>query len=375
MIYLDNAATTFPKPKCVQEEIDRCISTYCGNPGRSGHRLSMLAAEEIYNCRAALANLFSANPSRVVFTYNTTYALNLAIKSLYCPHSEILISDMEHNAVLRPVHQLFLHGEIKYRTFHPVRDADETIEELKKRISRSTKMIVCTHASNICGEVYPISAIGAFCKAHGISFIVDAAQSAGICNISMKGAGIDAVCVPAHKGLYGPQGLGFVIFGEDAKPMRTLVEGGTGSHSLQRTMGTELPDAFEAGTLSTPLIAGLHAAVNWLECTGIEEIAAHEIRLAKHIRDRLSKLNGSRFFGSPVQDSGVLLYINEDIPLSRLADALDMQDVCTRSGLHCAPLAHKTLGTPPSGALRISLGHFNTVNDCDALCECIENLI
>ncbi|MBQ9428402.1 MAG: aminotransferase class V-fold PLP-dependent enzyme [Clostridia bacterium] len=374
MIYLDNAATTFPKPKCVRDAIDLCISTYCGNPGRSGHTLSLRAAEEIYNCRVSLAQLFDGDPSRVVFTFNTTYALNLAIKSLYLPHSEILISDMEHNAVLRPVHQLFLQGQIKYRTFHLHESAEETVGELKKTITKSTKMLVCTHASNICGHVYPIAAIGAFCRAHGITFVVDAAQSAGICHISIRDMQIDALCAPAHKGLYGPQGLGFVIFGENARPSRTLVQGGTGSRSAERTMGDDLPDSFEAGTLSTPLIAGLHAAVKWIGGIGIEQISAHEIRLADHIRARLSCLAGSRFFGEGPQRSGVLLYTNEHLSLPRLTEALDARDVCIRSGLHCAPLAHKTLGTPGGGALRISLGYFNTVSECDAFCSTVEDL-
>lgn len=374
MIYLDNAATTFPKPKCMSAEIDRCIRRYCGNPGRSGHILSIQASEKIYECRATLADFFgSSKPENVVFTMNTTYALNLAIKTLYKHGSHVLISNMEHNSVLRPIAELQKRGELSYSVFDVVGTVEDILLELKNKMRQNTTMLVMSHASNICGKIFPLREIGAFCKQHGLIFIVDAAQSAGIADIRMDEWGIDALCAPAHKGLYGPQGLGFVIFGEK-KPIRTLIEGGNGTNSLSTDMGLELPESFEGGTLPTPLIAGLDASVKWVKRIGIQNINAHEAALASLLSDRLRSIRGSILYGPNKPETGIILYQNQSISVNELASVLDAKNICTRSGFHCAPLAHNTLGTGDNGALRISIGFFNTNKDIDDIYTVIKSV-
>ena len=314
MIYLDNAATTFPKPPCMTAEISRCIREYCGNPGRSGHILSLRASEKIYECRQALAELFGSDkPENIVFTLNTTYALNLAIKTLYKSGSHILISNMEHNSVLRPIFELQKRGEITYATFDVMQPEDKIIEQLEQLRRRNTDMLVMTHASNICGKLFPIEAVGKFCKAHGITFIVDAAQSAGIADIHVGRCEIGALCAPAHKGLYGPQGLGFVLFG-NKQPVRTLIEGGNGINSLSPAMGLTLPESFEGGTMPTPLIAGLTESVNLLKKLGTDQINAHETALARRLRDKLMEIPGSQLYGPKEPETGSILYTNDHIP-------------------------------------------------------------
>lgn len=374
MIYLDNAATTFPKPPGMATEITRCIREYCGNPGRSGHVLSLRASEKIYECRQALADLFGSNkPENVIFTLNTTYALNLAIKTLYKSGSHILISNMEHNSVLRPVFELQKRGEISYEVFNVMQTENEIIAQLEQLRKKNTGMLVMTHASNICGKLFPIEAIGKFCKAHNITFIVDAAQSAGVANIHVEQYNISALCAPAHKGLYGPQGLGFVLFG-NKQPIRTLIEGGNGINSPSPDMGLTLPESFEGGTMPTPLIAGFVESINWLKKIGIPQINAHEVTLACRLREKLLEIPGSLLYGPKHPETGILLYANDRIPLNVLSSALDEKSICTRSGFHCAPLAHSTLHTAENGALRISFGYFNTRRDVDEIAAAIHNI-
>lgn len=373
MIYLDNAATTFPKPRCMTEELFRCMREYCGNPGRGGHILSVKAAEKVYECRMTLAAFFGcAHPENVVFTYNTTYALNMAIKTLYKRGSHLLISNMEHNSVLRPIAALQKRGEIRYSVFDVMGSTEEICRELKRKCTPETDMLIMLHASNICGKLFPLQEIGRFCKQHNITFVVDAAQSAGITDIRMDEFGIDVLCAPAHKGLYGPQGLGFLIFGEKT-PLRTWVEGGNGLHSFSPDMGTEMPESMEGGTLATPLIAGLDASVKWLNSIGPKYINAHEAALATKLADRLHSIQGSILYGPNVPRTGIVLYRNERISVNALSSALDAENICTRSGFHCAPLAHDTLQTGENGALRISIGYFNTQRDIDRIYAAIRN--
>lgn len=375
MIYLDNAATTFPKPACLTAEISKCIKQYCGNPGRSGHVLSLKASEKIYECRETLAAFFgSSHPENVVFTLNTTYALNMAIKSLYKKNSHILISNMEHNSVFRPVYQLSELGEITYSVFNVMQSTENIIKELEQKVRHSTQMLVMTHASNICGKLFPIKEIGEFCTKHNIVFVVDAAQSAGIAEIKIEDFHIDALCAPAHKGLYGPQGLGFVIFGSKP-PQRTLIEGGNGTNSLSPEMGNVLPEAFEAGTMATPLIAGLDASVKWLKNIGVSTINRHEKELSAKFAERLSSISGSMLYGPKAPETGIILYGNSKTSLHQLYSDLCDEGICARDGFHCAPLAHNTLCTSNEGAIRFSFGCFNTVKDVDEAYKIIKNII
>lgn len=374
MIYLDNAATTFPKPPCLTREIARCIHEYCGNPGRSGHILSLKASEKIFECREKLAAFFGlSHPENVVFTLNTTYAINIAIHALYEPGTHVLISNMEHNSVLRPVEDLQKKKEISYSIFDVLQPTELILQELKRRLRPNTKMLIMQHASNVCGKAFPIHTIGDFCKKHGIIFIVDAAQSAGTLPIHIEKDHIDALCVPAHKGLYGPQGLGFVIFGE-RPPLRNFITGGNGINSLSAEMGLDLPESFEGGTMPTPLIAGLCASLHWLQDIGTNAIREKETKLAAALFERLQSLHGSILYGGDPPETGILLYRNSKKTINELSSALNAQNICTRSGFHCSPLAHKALHTGNDGALRISLGYFNTTRDIDAAYHAIRDI-
>lgn len=374
MIYLDNAATTFPKPDCVASEMTKCIREYCGNPGRSGHSLSLRASEKIYECRQTLAAFFGSDkPENVVFTLNTTYALNLAIKSLYMPKTHVLIGNMEHNSVYRPIFELQTRGEITYDTFNVMQSAEKILAELRAKVKGNTALLVMAHASNLCGKVFPIREIGAFCKKNGIRFIIDAAQSAGIVEIDMKRCFADALCAPAHKGLYGPQGLGFVIFG-DTPPLRTLIEGGNGINSLSAAMDGALPERFEAGTMPTPAIAALDASVRFIRNEGVRKINAHETALSAELCRLLSRIPGSILHGTRRPETGIVLYENANLSVNRLAEGLSARDICVRGGFHCCPLGHATLRTGKEGAIRISMGYYNTVRDIDAIADAIAEM-
>ena len=371
MIYLDNAATTFPKPQCVNTEIERCLKEYCGNPGRSGHILSLKAAEKIYLCREAISKMFGGAPERVIFTFNATYALNIAIKALIKKDSHILISNMEHNSVFRVINNLYENNYIEYGIFNVMQSTEKILNELTSKVKYNTDMLILTHASNICGKVFPVEKIGKFCKRNQIKFIVDASQSAGTVKTDIAKLGTDALCAPAHKGLYGPQGLGFVIFGEKCSPQKTIIEGGTGNNSLSPFMGNVLPEAFEAGTLPTPLIAGTLASIKWISSIGESNIQKKEVFLASKLKERLLSIPGSVIPGPEIPENGIVLFSSAN--QERIYDELNKHNICTRNGLHCAPLAHKTLGTLNKGGIRFSFSFFNSLSEIDKVYKVIKN--
>lgn len=360
MIYLDNAATSFPKPRRVWEEQERCMRTYCGNPGRGSHALAMRAAEKIYDCRAMAAEFFDVPaPERVIFTLNTTSALNMAIKGLLRTGDHVLLSDMEHNAVFRPVYKLAREGKITYDIFRTPLSVKGLTKEafcagIEERIRPDTRMLVCAHASNLCGVSLPLGAIGAVCKKHGIFFVVDAAQSAGILPIRMQKDGIDALCVPGHKGLWGPQGCGMLMLGETVSA-DTLIEGGSGYQSLDGNMPADPPERYEAGTLPTPAIAGLLEGIRAVREIGTEQIFAHEAGLCRELRDALSEMPGVRIY-VPEAVGSALLFSLEGVPSDVVGSELDRLGFCVRAGYHCAALAHASLKTPAGGAVRVSPG-------------------
>jgi len=291
MIYFDNAATTFPKPPTVTEEMVKCMRESCGNPGRGSHPLALAASEILYECRETAAEMFSASsPDNVVFVQNTTYALNLAMKAYIPKGTHILISDMEHNAVLRPAEEMKRWGHITYDVFPTQGGPSQIISGISCRIRDNTSAVVCTLASNICSRRLPSREIGKFCRDRGIIFIADGAQAAGHRRISMKDEGIDVLCIPGHKGLYGPQGIGMMITSVKV-PGRTLVEGGSGTDSLSPLMPDYLPDRFEAGTVNTPGVAGLLEGMRFVSEVRPECIDA----MGKELWYRLySKLCGDR---------------------------------------------------------------------------------
>lgn len=375
MVYLDNAATTFPKPHGVAREVVRCMTEYCGNPGRSGHTLSLAAAKKIFECREELASFFGASdPSRVIFTQNTTHALNLIIKGLLKKGDHVVTSDMEHNSVMRPIEKLYSEGSIEYSVFeaHPLvtRGRDELIlKGIEGLIKKNTRLIICTHASNVCSATLPIKKIGALCHARGIIFAVDAAQSAGIIPINMGNMNIDALALPSHKALYGPQGCGCLVLGDKIR-LDTLIEGGSGINSLDPFMPSEPPERYEAGTLPTPAIAGLCEGIKFIRSLGAEYLHGYECELYQYAKEALSNINGIDIY-APCHTGSALLFNKKGFLPEALASRLDKDGICVRAGYHCAPLAHKTLGTIETGAVRISFGIYNTKKDIDLLAKAL----
>ncbi len=367
MIYLDNAATTFPKPVCVTAEVQKCLCEYCGNPGRGAHPLAMACAERIYECRAALSDFLGLGaPERILFTHNTTYALNLALKGFLGQGDHVLISELEHNAVRRPLHALQQRLGLCVESF-PVlhRSRTQIVEDLARLRRSNTAAVICTHASNICSVSLPLAPIGAFCRKHGIRFIVDAAQSAGHLPIDMRAMRIDALAAPAHKALFGIQGAGVLALGENFMP-NTIIEGGSGHNSLLPDMPSQAPERFEAGTLPTPSIVALAQGLKFIARQGLEFIHEQERCLFFALRERLEALAGITIYERE-RPGSVLLFNHGKLPPNAVAEHLGQHDICVRAGYHCAPLAHAALGTPEGGAVRVSFGPFNTVQELDTL--------
>lgn len=369
MIYFDNAATSFPKPEAVCEEVNKCMRLYCGNPGRGAHAVSLAASQKVFECREAVSALFGCpETENLIFTLNTTSALNMAIKGMVRRGDHIIISDLEHNSVFRPVYRMAENRMIEYDVFHSVnqygrRPTEKICAEITKLIKPNTKLLICTHTSNICPITLPIREIGALCHRHNIIFIVDAAQSAGHIPVNMRRDNIDILCAPGHKGLLGPAGCGIMALGTGILP-DTLFEGGNGINSLEGTMPDFTPERFETGTLPVPAIAGLLAGVQLIGQTGIDNIKQHEFMLGKALYDRLNTINGIKIYASH-SFGPIILFNLRDIPSDTLAKILNERGICVRSGFHCSPLAHKALGTPSDGAVRVSLGIYNTIDEVD----------
>lgn len=379
MVYLDNAATSYPKPREVGEELKRCLREYGGNPGRASHRLAMRASEKIFECREALAEMMgSGHPENVIFTLNATTAINTVVKGLLRDGDHVLISDLEHNAVWRPIYRLANEGHITYSVFpsyasSPNRTPEMICRGIESRLLPNTRMLICTHASNICSVRMPLREIGALCRRRGILFAVDAAQSAGHEPIDMKEMCIDALCAPGHKGLFGIQGSGFFVLGEGIRA-ETLTEGGSGVNSLDGAMPEEAPERYEAGTLPTPAIASLCTGVRFIQQIGLSQIAKWERWLGNILTERLSSIRDLTLY-APHEQGSVILFSSDRIPSDQIGRELDRRGICVRTGFHCAALAHKSLSTPTQGAVRVSLGYFNTKSDVDALYRALKEIL
>lgn len=378
MIYLDNAATSFPKPRSVTEEQAHCMRTYCGNPGRGSHSLAMRSAQKIYECRCEVAELFGSDtPENAVFTMNTTAALNTAIKGLLRTGDHVLISDMEHNAVYRPIYKLAREGRVSYDIFptfpnDPSRTAADICQAVERLIKPNTRMLVCAHASNICSATLPLCELGALCARHGILFVVDAAQSAGHIPIHMKDMSISALCVPGHKGLLGPQGCGVLLLADGVYP-DTLTEGGSGVHSLDGSMPDDAPERYEAGTLPTPAIVGLCEGIRAVRRMGVEELGAHEREMNTYLQERLLEFPRVTVY-APHHVGSVLLFNVDGLSADAVGAELNRRGICVRAGYHCAALGHATLGTPMGGAVRVSPGYATTTRHMDALLRAVRDL-
>ena len=378
MIYLDNAATSFPKPRAVGEEMKRCIDLYGGNPGRGAHSLAMAAAKKVFECREFAARFLGVGETeRIFFTPNATYGINVVLKGLLHKGDHVIISDLEHNAVWRPIHKLATEGIITYDIFRTFAErgrisGDKICGEIERLVRPETRMVFCTHGSNICSAVLPIEKIGKLCKRAKILFCVDGSQTAGREKIDVDGMNIDALCLPGHKGLYGPQGSGLVALGRNVM-LDTLTEGGNGVDSLSPLMPDEAPERYESGTVATPCIAGLWAGMRAVTERGLESIAFDEYRIVRRMTDALSTIKGVTVY-APWHDGGILLFNVKGVASEEIAADLDGNDACVRGGYHCAALAHRTLGLPDGGAVRASVGMFNTSADADAFINRVYNI-
>lgn len=365
MIYLDNAATTFPKPSVLIKKMNECINEYCGNPGRSGHQMSLRTAEEIYETRKEIANLINCqDPQRIIFTDNTTDSLNLGIKGALEPGDHVITTSMEHNSVLRPIIAL-AKNNVEYTIIRCKKDGTVTPEDIKKAIKPNTKLIVCTHASNITGTIFPIKEIGEIAKKYNILFLVDAAQSGGIIEVDSKKNNIDMLAMPGHKGLLGPQGTGF-LYVKEGIILKHLKEGGTGTESSNLFQPFEMPEGYESGTLNAPGIIGLGETIKFIKKQGINEIKRHEDELTNHLYEELKQIKKVKLYGPTEKNNktGIVLFNIDKMNGEEVSYQLDKNfSIASRAGYHCAGMAHETIGTQESGAVRLSIGYFNTMKE------------
>lgn len=376
MIYFDNAATTFPKPHDVIRGMADCMRNFGGNPGRSSHPLALAAAEAVYDTRSEIASFFgSSKPENVVFTQNATQALNIAIFGTVKPGDHILISNLEHNSVLRPVAELYRRGVASYTVFDALGNSEETLENIKKAFRRNTRVVVTTHASNVCPKVLPVKEISELCRSRGACHIIDASQSAGIYDISIND-GSSVICAPGHKGLYGPQGSGFCLFADnfDFSHFTPLLYGGNGFNSAKTEMGKTPPESFEAGTVAVPNIVGLCRGIRFVKKQGVERIRAHEQALCGRIRARLAENDKVKIYLPGELQGSTLLFNMEGMSGTELSLLLAQRNICTRAGLHCSPLAHDALDTG-GDAVRLSFSAFNTFTEADEFCKVLENAL
>lgn len=376
--YLDNAATSFPKPPVVTREVARCLRDYCGNAGRGSHKMSLFAAQKVYECRELLAELIGApSPESIAFVPSCTYGLNLIIKGILRPGDHVILSDMEHNAVWRPIAKLAHEGIITYDAFSalslPNRGEKELITEIEGKIKRNTRLIICNHQSNICSYALPIQKIGELCKNYHVLFALDVAQSIGHYNIDMQKMNINFLSAPAHKGLYGVQGAGFVAI-NSAEILDTLIEGGNGVDSLIPQMSDLSPERYEAGTLPLPAIVGLYEGAKFVKSIGVDAIRDHERELFRYLRDGLLEIGGSTVH-LPEFDGNTLSFNIDNHSAEAVCRALDDANICVRGGFHCTALAHKALKTDNTGTVRVSFGIFNRKSDIDKLLSAINNFI
>ena len=374
MIYLDNAATTYPKPPSVRRAVEEAFLLYGANPGRGGYPMAMATAAQVYACREAVAEFFGAeDASGVIFTANCTMALNFVIKGLLANGGHAVISSCEHNAVIRPLTALEAHGvTFTEATVHPD-DIHSTVESFRRAVRPDTRLILCTHASNVGGWRLPIREIGALAHRLSLPFAVDAAQSAGILPIDMVRDNIDFLCLPGHKALYGPMGTGVLICRGNT-PLATVLEGGTGSMSLFPEQPKELPDRLESGTPGVPGICGLLAGVRFVRAHGRETLAIKETACMRRLYDALAGEKGVHLHTErpDLKHTVPLVTLTvEGLPSETVAELLAESGIAVRAGLHCAPSAHRMLGTVDTGAVRFCPSAFTTLDEVD---EAAKNL-
>lgn len=375
-MYLDNAATSFPKPEPVYRAMDRFLREAGANPGRSAHRLAAAAAATVAQTRRHLARFFNAPaPERVIFTLNATDALNLALKGVLKVGDHVVTTSMEHNSVIRPLRKLEAAG-VGITVVAASPEGRVGVEAIAAALQPATRLVAMTHASNVTGTLQPVAEIGKLCREREILLLVDAAQTAGVYPIDIEAMGIDLLAVPGHKSLLGPPGTGALVVGEGLR-LETLREGGTGSESESEQQPEGLPERLEAGTVNTVGVAGLGAALRFIEETGREQIHAREQALVQRLLQGLAEVSGVRVYGPPPgEERASLVSFNlEGWDSHEAAAVLDSSfDIQCRAGLHCAPLAHRTIGTFPGGTVRLSPGFFNSEGEVDAVVEAVRQM-
>ena len=377
-IYLDNASTSFPKAPTVATAMSDYITNRGININRGSYALAYDVEDIIYTTRQRLNTLFNGHdPSHVIFTQNVTMSLNMVIKGLLKAGDHVLVSSMEHNAVMRPLTQLLDKG-IAFDIIPCDKTGSIQLESMDSLIRPNTVAMIINHASNVCGTIQPLESIGSICKAHNLQFIVDAAQTAGVIPIDVKAYHIDALCFTGHKGLLGPQGIGGIILTKEmAQTLIPLIAGGTGSFSHLETMPTHMPDAFEAGTLNLPGIMGLNEGLSYIESQGMENIHNHELGLTQAFLEGLQSIDGINIVGKQnIQTRTAVVSITIDgmDPANIAYELESTYHIMTRVGLHCAPRAHQTLGTYPEGTVRFSFGYANTLKDVESALSALQRI-
>ena len=375
MIYFDNAATSWPKPPMVVRAMAGTLTKLGGNPGRAGHKLSLCGGRIIQRCREVLAESFgAAAPEQVIFTSGCTESLNIAIRGMLFEGDEVLCSHGEHNAVMRPLRELEAAGQIRVRVLKPNSLGQVTPESIREAVSPRTALCVLCHASNVTGVIQPVQKLSCVLKEYGIPLLVDAAQTAGVLPVSLGALGADMIAMPGHKGLLGPHGTGVLVLGEGMLP-RPLVMGGTGSMSESMRQPEALPDRYESGTPNLPGIAGLLAGARFA-LLHRAEIESYEQELSLRLRRGLEGLRGIRVLGHPgAEKVGVVSFVPAFMDPGQLADRLAAEGFALRAGLHCAPSIHQWLGTLNSGAIRASIGIYNTEEEVDLLLAAVDRAL
>ena len=370
MIYFDNAATSVMKPVKVHRAVLEAMKN-CGNPGRSGHKLSINAANAIINCREKLGKLFNVDDvETITFTQNATHALNIAINSIVSPGDRVLVTGFEHNSVMRVLDHLGANIQF-YGT--DLFDKEATIRSLKEKLTPDTKCVIANHVSNVFGFIQPIYEISDICHEAGVPFIIDVSQSAGVMNIDQKRLDAAFLAMPGHKSLLGPQGTGVLISNYKTKP---ILYGGTGSVSELISMPDFLPDRLEAGTQNTPGIAGLSEGVDFILKKGTDRIFAHEMYLKRRLKEKVSEMPFIKAYFSDDESCqlGVISMNFEGMDCEEFAGRLSDGGVAVRAGLHCSPMAHKFAGTLGTGTVRVSLGVFNNENEVQRFAKFLTNM-
>lgn len=375
MIYLDNAATTFPKPTEVYEEVLKCMENYAANPGRGSYDMAIKASAKVMEARQEISELFNIpNALNLVFTSSATEALNIAIKGLLKRRDHVISTVIEHNSVLRPLNYLSKNG-VQFTLLGVNELGYLNMNGLKNEIRKNTKAIIINHASNVLGTIQNIREIGRMAKEHGIIFIVDASQSAGTLSIDVQRDNIDLLAFPGHKGLLGPQGTGCLYIKEGIS-LENFKEGGTGSNSNSMTQPDYLPDKFESGTLNIPGIAGLCEGVKFIKKVGRRNIQKHEERLIEYLLEELKKLPYIKIYGhSNTENRAAVVSINlEGMDSSQVGYMLNKKGIAVRTGYHCAPLIHGIIGTMNRGTVRISPGYFNSFEDIENIVSALKQI-